>query len=300
VSVDVASLLDRHARDVVVHLERVVPAANADPATIHAAMRHSLFAGGKRLRPALVLASAEAAGCRDAKRALPVAAALEMIHTYSLIHDDLPCMDDDDLRRGRPTCHVVFGEAIAVLAGDALLTLAFTHLGDAAEEGTIPAAVLPRLLKTLGHASGTPAGMIAGQVADIEAEGKDVIAETLASIHRRKTGALIEAACVCGALVAEPDAKTLDALGAYGRALGLTFQIVDDILDVTASSDGMGKTVGKDAAQGKATYPGVHGLDAARQEAKRQATAAREALKPLGDRGRELVALVEFVLSRSH
>jgi geranylgeranyl diphosphate synthase type II len=276
VSVDVASLLDRHARDVVVHLERVVPAANADPATIHAAMRHSLFAGGKRLRPALVLASAEAAGCRDAKRALPVAAALEMIHTYSLIHDDLPCMDDDDLRRGRPTCHVVFGEAIAVLAGDALLTLAFTHLGDAAEEGTIPAAVLPRLLKTLGHASGTPAGMIAGQVADIEA------------------------ACVCGALVAEPDAKTLDALGAYGRALGLTFQIVDDILDVTASSDGMGKTVGKDAAQGKATYPGVHGLDAARQEAKRQATAAREALKPLGDRGRELVALVEFVLSRSH
>jgi geranylgeranyl diphosphate synthase type II len=261
-------------------------------------MRHSLFAGGKRLRPALVMASAEAAGLAPAERALPVAAALEMIHTYSLIHDDLPSMDDDAMRRGRPTCHVVFGEAMAILAGDALLTLAFTHLGEAAERGEIPPRALPRIVAALGRGAGTPHGMVAGQVADIEAEGNTVAPEALAFIHQRKTGALIEAACVCGALVADPPAATLAALESYGRALGLAFQIVDDVLDATQPSESLGKTAGKDADQGKATYVTVHGLEAARAEATRQGAIARVALEPLGEKGRELAALADFVVSR--
>ncbi len=297
---DVAALLADCARRAEAHLERVVPAASVAPTTVHAAIRHSLFAGGKRLRPALVLISAEAAGLSDPDRALPVAAALEMIHTYSLIHDDLPCMDDDDLRRGRPTCHVAFSETVAMLAGDALLTLAFTHLAEAAARGDFPAAALPRLVATLGRGAGTPHGMVAGQAADMEANGQEVDAEALAFIHEHKTGALIEAACVGGALVAEPPEATITALGQYGRALGLAFQIVDDILDVTATSERLGKTPGKDDAQGKATYPAVHGLDAARAEARRLAALATDALAPLGDRGVRLAALVEFAVARDH
>ena len=295
---DVSTLLADSARRVEAYLERVVPGKEEEPGAVHAAMRHSLLAGGKRLRPALVLTSARAAGLAENDRALPVAAALEMIHTYSLIHDDLPCMDDDVLRRGQPTCHVAFGEAMAVLAGDALLTLAFTHLGEAAEQGNLPAATLPRIIATRGRCAGTPHGMVAGQVADIEAEGKALDAESLALIHRRKTGALIEAACVCGGLVAEPPETTIAALSRFGQALGLAFQIVDDLLDVTGSNDTLGKSAGKDAAQGKATYPGVHGLDAAREEARRQGDLAKEALAPLSARGRELAALAEFVVTR--
>jgi geranylgeranyl diphosphate synthase, type II len=221
-----------------------------------------------------------------------------MIHTYSLIHDDLPCMDDDDLRRGRPTCHVVYGEAMAVLAGDALLTLAFTHLGEAAERGVIPAAALPRIVATLGHCAGTPGGMVAGQVLDIEGEGNDLDASAVDAIHRHKTGALIEASCICGALVAEPPEEVVGALSAHGRALGLAFQIVDDILDATSTSQALGKTAGKDVAQGKATSVSVHGLGAARAEAQRQAELARRALAPLGARAEPLAALVDFVVQR--
>jgi geranylgeranyl pyrophosphate synthase len=261
-------------------------------------MRHSLFAGGKRLRPALVLESARAAELDPPDPALPVAAALEMIHTYSLIHDDLPCMDDDDVRRGRPTCHVAHGEAMAVLAGDALLTLAFTHLGEAADRGVIPPAALPRIVATLGRCAGTPSGMVAGQVLDIEGEGKDLDAAAVDAIHRHKTGALIEASCVCGALVAEPPGEVIEALSEYGRALGLAFQIVDDILDATSTSEALGKTAGKDAAQGKSTSVSVHGLEGARVEARRQAERARGALAPLGERGEPLASLVDFVVQR--
>lgn len=280
------------------HLERIVPAESTDPSPIHAAMRHSLFAGGKRLRPALVLESALAAGLDDPAPALPAAAALEMIHTYSLIHDDLPCMDDDALRRGRPTCHVVHGEAMAVLAGDALLTLAFAHLGRAAEGDAFPAEALPKLVRVLGEASGTPSGMVAGQVADLGAEGKAVDAQTLDGIHRRKTGALITAACQMGAIVARADAATEDALVRHGEALGLAFQILDDILDTTQTSEALGKTAGKDADQGKATYVAVHGLDASRAEAARQTDLALSALEPLGPRGEALRALAAWLLSR--
>jgi geranylgeranyl diphosphate synthase type II len=193
---------------------------------------------------------------------------------------------------------VVFGEAMAVLAGDALLTLAFTHLAEAAEQGVIPTAALPGIVATLGRCAGTPDGMVAGQVADIEGENSELDAEALAFIHRRKTGALIEASCVCGALVAQPSDETLRALRAYAQALGLAFQIVDDILDVTSTSETMGKTVGKDAAQGKATYPAIHGLEKAREEARHQAALAREALAPLGNRAEALIALSDFVVSR--
>lgn len=295
---EVGILLAKSAKRVEAYLERVVPFGDEGPGTIHAAMRHSLLAGGKRLRPTLVLASARAAGIADDEKALPLAAALEMIHTYSLIHDDLPCMDDDTLRRGQPACHIAFGEATAILAGDALVTLAFAHLGEAAERGDLPVALFPRIVATLGRCAGTPSGMVAGQVADLEAEGKAPDAAALSLIHRLKTAALIEAACVCGGLLAEPSEETIFALSAYGSALGLTFQIVDDLLDVTESSDKLGKTAGKDAARGKATYPGVHGLETARKEARRQGNAAREALKPLRERGTELAALVEFVVNR--
>ncbi|MBN1476604.1 polyprenyl synthetase family protein [Candidatus Sumerlaeota bacterium] len=295
---DVPHLLAERAREVEAHLESVVPSAETTPTALHAAMRHSLFAGGKRLRPALVLESARAAGLDPPTPALPVAAALEMIHTYSLIHDDLPCMDDDDLRRGRPTCHVVHGEAMAILAGDALLTLAFTHLGEAAQRGLIPAAALPRIVTTLGRCAGTPGGMVAGQVLDIEGEGKELDASAVDAIHRHKTGALIEASCVCGGLVAEPPEGIVKALSQYGRALGLAFQIVDDILDATSTCVALGKTAGKDIAQGKATYVSVHGLEAARAEAKHQAEQARGALASLGERGEPLASLVDFVIQR--
>lgn len=296
---DAAGFLAEATRRVEEHLQRVLPAAETEPKTLHAAMRHSLFAGGKRLRPALTLASAQAAGLADLARALPAAAALEMIHTYSLIHDDLPCMDNDALRRGRPTCHIVYGEAIAILAGDALLTLAFTHLAEEAARGTLPLPTFPRLVAHLGAAAGVPAGMVAGQVADIEAEHRAVTADELAWIHRRKTGAIIEAACVCGGLVAEAPKAVIQALSRHGQALGLCFQIVDDILDATQTSETLGKTAGKDVTQGKATFVALHGLDAARAEAQRQAALAREAAAPLGGRAAALLGLLDAVTSRT-
>lgn len=263
------------------------------PARLASAMRYSLLGGGKRLRPALALMAAEACGA-DPAVALPAACALEMVHTYSLVHDDLPSMDDDDLRRGRPTCHRAFDEATAVLAGDALLTLAFevvaTHVR--------PASAAAECVRALAEASG-PVGMVGGQMADLLAEGRtDGTAEALEAIHRRKTGALLRAALHLGAVSAGADEPTLRALDAYGRGVGLAFQIVDDLLDVQGDEAKLGKRVGKDSALGKWTYPGFLGVDGSRARARQVAEEAVAALAPLGDRGERLRALALDLLER--
>ena len=267
------------------------------PATIHRAVRYSLFAGGKRLRPLLVLAAAEAVGASP-EGVLPYACAVEMIHTYSLIHDDLPAMDDDDLRRGRPTSHKVFGEAIAILAGDALLTRAFHLLCEApAEMETETVRRRLRAAALLGEACGT-SGLIGGQVLDLESEGREVDAATLERLHRAKTGALL-GACVMGAAVlggaGAEDARLLER---YARAVGLAFQVVDDILDATEGDAQLGKTAGKDDAAGKATYVRVHGLEAARRMAAALHDEAREALAPLGERAALLRELAHRLIER--
>ena len=242
-------------------LDELVPRESEDPPAVHAAVRWSLFAPAKRFRPLLVFAAGEAFGA-TADRLVRTACAFELIHTYSLIHDDLPAMDDDDLRRGRPTCHVKFGEAAAILAGDALQALAFQVI---AEDETLEATLRVSLVAELARAAGTPKGMVAGQAHDLSAEARaDVNAEELELIHRRKTGALIAAAARAGALVAGAACAEAEALTRYALDLGLLFQITDDLLDVTASAEDLGKTPGKDARSHKATYPALYGLDAAR------------------------------------
>lgn len=270
-------------------LRRALPAETVDPATIHRAMRYSIFAGGKRLRPVLCVAAAEACGgaVRDA---LPAACAVECVHTYSLIHDDLPCMDDDDLRRGRPTSHKVFGEGIAVLAGDALLTLAFEILAKA----DYPTAQVVRIL---ADAAGSRR-LIAGQVADLEAEGRLVTLADVRFIHERKTAALLEASLVLGGISARADEVRLGALKKFGRNLGLAFQIIDDILDVTQTTEKLGKSAGKDVSAAKATYPAVLGMEAARREAHRTTRAARKALDPFGASAGRLHELADYLLDR--
>ena len=244
-------------------LDALISDENVEPGSIHGAIRWSLFAGGKRFRPLLLLATGEAFGARvDAL--LDTACALEMIHTYSLIHDDLPAMDDDDLRRGRPTCHVRFGEATAILAGDALLTLAFETI---AQDEKLTSDVRVRLVSEIARSSGTPAGMVAGQAHDLEAETRDVSTEELERIHRLKTGALIAASARSGAIIAGADDVELEAVTRYALSLGLLFQITDDLLDVTATAEDLGKTPGKDARSQKATYPALYGLEATRERA---------------------------------
>ncbi|HEY3355287.1 MAG TPA: farnesyl diphosphate synthase [Polyangia bacterium] len=287
--------LARRAAEVNDHLGRLVPADDAPPATIHRAMRYSLLAGGKRLRPALVLATGEALGA-GAPALLPVACAIEMIHTYSLIHDDLPAMDDDDLRRGRPTSHRVFGEAIAILAGDALLTRAFEVLATA--DAPAPARRL-RLIAELAAAAGTVGGLVGGQVLDMESEGQPPTAAAVAAIHRAKTGALLTAAVVAGGLVADATDAQLAQLRCYGERLGLAFQIADDVLDVTATAAQLGKTPGKDVAAGKATYPAVHGLAASRAHALALVEEAVAAARELGPGADRLAALARFVVTRA-
>lgn len=246
-------------------LDGLVPAESVEPVAVHAAIRWSLFAGGKRLRPALTLAVGETCSTSRA-RLLTTACAFELVHTYSLIHDDLPAMDDDDLRRGRPTCHVRFGEAAAILAGDALQSLAFQAI---AEDETLDAHVRVRLVAELARAAGTPVGMVAGQGLDLSAESRaDVTTEELDRIHERKTGAMITAAARCGALIAGATDEELRAFTIYAARLGLLFQITDDLLDVTASAEELGKTPGKDARASKATYPALHGLEATRERAR--------------------------------
>jgi len=276
-------------------LDRVLPGETAPPPTLHRAMRYSVNAGGKRLRPILVIAGAEAVG-GTADQVMETACALEMIHTYSLIHDDLPAMDNDDYRRGMLTNHKVFGEAIAILAGDALLTLAFKLIAlNGARTGD--ARVIATLVTDIADAAGTD-GMVGGQVVDIESEGKAVDAETIDYIHMHKTAALIRASLCAGALLARASSTELAAIRACGEALGLAFQIVDDILDVEGSTEELGKTAGKDAQQQKATYPAYHGLEASRAKARVLIDQAKHALTPLGARAEPIEALAEFIVQR--
>ena len=262
-----------------------------EPKTLRDSMGYSLMAGGKRLRPILVLAAAEACG-RKGETAMGAACAMEMIHTYSLIHDDLPAMDDDDLRRGRPTCHKVFGEALAILAGDALLTYAFEVLTGAARTESIAGVV-----RAVARGAGTQ-GMVGGQVLDLAGEGKSATLEMVQAIHAWKTAALITASCEAGAMSGGATPTEYEHLSAYGKNIGLAFQIVDDILDITSSSEALGKTPGKDARVGKATYPAVLGVAKARQQADRLAGQAFEALRIFGSRARTLEALGRFVVER--
>ncbi len=276
-------------------LERHLPSEAAPPLTIHRAMRYSVMAGGKRLRPILVIAGAEAVG-GAATMVMPTACALEMIHTYSLIHDDLPAMDDDDYRRGRLTNHKVFGDAIAILAGDALLTLAFRLVADNAALVPDP-RVVRDVVAEIADAAGT-LGMVGGQVVDIESEGKAIAADTLEYIHRHKTAALIRASLRVGALLAGGDAKAVADVGEAGGELGLAFQIVDDILDVEGSLAELGKTAGSDERKQKATYPVVHGLEASRRQAKMRIERAKERLGVFGPRSAPLRALADYVVER--
>jgi geranylgeranyl diphosphate synthase type II len=290
---DLQRCLKLYATQVDEALDRFLPKASMKPATIHRAMRYSLFAGGKRMRPVLTLVAAEACG-GDAEVALPAACAVECVHTYSLIHDDLPCMDDDDLRRGRATSHKVFGEGIAVLAGDAMLTQAFEILAQARPTTRYPVAVMIRELAT---AAGS-LQLIAGQVADLEGEGKPTSRAQLRFIHERKTAAMIEASLRLGAMSANATAKKVEALTLFGRNLGLAFQVIDDILDVTQTSEKLGKSAGKDVAAQKATFPAVIGLEASRREAQRLTAAALAALKPFGAQGDTLRAIADYLLKR--
>jgi geranylgeranyl diphosphate synthase type II len=263
------------------------------PARLAAAMRYSVLGGGKRLRPLLCLLAAEACGA-EPEAALPAACALELVHTYSLIHDDLPAMDDDDLRRGRPTCHKAFDEATAILAGDALLTLAFEIVA----RHTRPAGAALGCVGVLAEAAGA-AGMVGGQMADLQAEGRsDGTLEALEAIHRRKTGALLRAALQMGAIVAGASAACRAALDSYGRAVGLTFQIVDDLLDVQGDEAKVGKRVRKDCELGKWTYPGFLGVAGSRQHARQLADEAVAALEPLGPGAERLRSLALDLLER--
>jgi geranylgeranyl diphosphate synthase type II len=289
---DLERYLDERRRFVDEALERSLPPEAAPPARIHAAMRYSVLAGGKRLRPILVLAGAEAAGGR-ADAVLPAACALELIHTYSLIHDDLPAMDDDDYRRGRLTSHKVFGEAMAILAGDALLTLAFRLLTDCAAD---PRAIRD-VTAELAEAAGTD-GMVGGQVVDIESEGKAIAPETLEYIHRHKTAALIRASLRIGAILAGAPPPALATITEAGERLGLAFQIVDDILDVEGSLAVLGKSAGSDVRKQKATYPALHGIEASREKARTLIDEAKALLAPLGPGAEPIRVLADFVFER--
>jgi geranylgeranyl diphosphate synthase type II len=282
---------DRIAVDA--HLDRLLPAETLQPPSIHQAMRYSVFAGGKRIRPILCLETARIFDA-DVSAAFYPGCAIEFIHTYSLIHDDLPALDNDDLRRGKPTCHKKFGEATAILAGDALLTLAF---------GTIaasPAPADPRvaMIAEISAAAGTLNGMVGGQVADLEAEGRRVGPETLEYIHRSKTAALIRASIASGALSAGAPAGDVARLRRFGETIGWAFQVTDDILDVEESSAALGKTAGKDIAQQKATYPAVFGLPRSHEIANELADKAIAELQPFGKRAERLRAIAEYLVLR--
>jgi geranylgeranyl diphosphate synthase type II len=292
VSFDLGAYMKQRADAVDVALERVLPAETLRPETLHKAMRYSVFAGGKRLRPVLVIAGAEAVG-GTAEQVMPTACAMELIHTYSLVHDDLPAMDNDDFRRGAPTNHKVFGEAMAILAGDALLTLAFRLVADNAGASTALRDVVVDIADAAGHK-----GMVAGQVADLEAEGRRVGADVVDYIHAHKTGALIRTSLRIGAMLCGADAAQVRALSVAGADLGLAFQIVDDILDVVSSSEELGKTAGKDQIQQKATYPAIHGIEASRARAAFLIRDAEEALRVLGPRAEPIRALGRFIVER--
>ena len=278
-----------------VELNNLLPATTAIPEKVHQAIRWSIFAGGKRFRPALVIATGETFGA-SIEALIKTACAFEMIHTYSLIHDDLPSMDDDDLRRGRPTCHIRFGEATAILAGDALQTLAFRTI---AEDGQLEIATRIALISELARAAGTPEGMVAGQGLDMEAEARAVNARELEEIHRRKTGALIVAATRSGAIIGRATEAELKAVTDYASHLGLLFQITDDLLDVTASAEDLGKTPGKDVESRKATYPALYGIEETRETAAKAHRTACEALDTIDRPTAVLRDIAGFILNRT-
>ncbi len=292
---DLKSYLKARSKLVDKALDAFLPKATVKPATIHKAMRYSLFAGGKRLRPILALAAAEACG-GSLEAALPAACAVECIHTYSLIHDDLPCMDDDDLRRGRPTSHKVFGEGIAVLTGDGLLTAAFEILSHAIPTRRYKtAALVSELAQTAGSR-----WLIAGQVLDLEGEGKRTSRQQLRFIHCAKTAALLTTSLRLGAMSANISETKLEKLTIFGQALGLAFQIIDDILDVTQTTEMLGKTAGKDVQATKSTYPAIFGLERSRQQAHDLTQAAMDALNSFGVHAERLHQLAGYMLSREY
>jgi geranylgeranyl diphosphate synthase type II len=291
------ALLTTHAAAVTAYFQSAIGQYPGTPDRLREAILYSLLAGGKRLRPTLVLecfrAAAPAPTEAQSRAALAAAGAIELIHTFSLVHDDLPAMDDDDLRRGRPTNHKVYGEAMAILAGDAMTTLAFEFL--AREAGPLA----PALIVELAHASG-PAGMIGGQVLDIDGENKSLTLAQLQHLHRLKTGALLRCSCRMGVIAANGSEAQLAAATAYGQHLGLAFQIVDDLLDVTSTPEQMGKATNKDKDKGKNTYPTLLGLDASRQQAEQELAAALDALNPFGTAAEGLKNLAKFVVQRTH
>jgi geranylgeranyl diphosphate synthase type II len=293
---DLARLMAERRAQVDAALERWLPVQTERPPKVHEAMRYSVFAGGKRLRPLLALFACEAVGA-DPAEAMPAAVALELIHTYSLIHDDLPAMDDDDFRRGRPTCHKVYGEAIAILAGDGLLTHAFRVLAEPG--GGRVAARRLQVIAEIAEAAGSR-GMVGGQAMDILSEGRALDRETLLYLHTHKTGALIRASIRAGGIAGKAEGESLAALTRYGEAIGLAFQIVDDILDIEGATEEMGKRAGSDARKHKATYPALFGLETARQDAARLLAEGKAALRPLGEKAAILAALADFVGSRRH
>ena len=276
-------------------LDQFIPSAETRPVSLHKAMRHSVFAGGKRLRPILTLAAAEACG-GTIEKAMPSACAVECLHTYSLIHDDLPCMDDDDMRRGVPTCHIVFGEAIALLAGDALQALAFELTAQTpATSRHTAASLVSELARTAGSLH-----LVGGQVADLEGEQKKLPLDDLRFVHEGKTAALLTTSIKLGAMSADATPEQLRALHDFGMATGLAFQIIDDILDVTQTSEKLGKSAGKDVASEKSTYPALLGLDLSRAEAHRLTTAAHDALAIFGEKGTRLRELADYLLNRDY
>jgi geranylgeranyl pyrophosphate synthase len=287
-------LLTRHAQALAQYFQTFRGRFAQAPARLVDAIEYSLMAGGKRIRPTLVLECWRACGGKQGSypSALAAAAAIELIHTFSLVHDDLPAMDDDNLRRGRPTNHKVFGEAMAILAGDAMVTLAFEIIAADAD-----ASVVPALIRELAHASG-PQGMIGGQVLDIDGENVSLQLNQLQQLHAMKTGALLTSSCRLGGLAAGANAEALSAVTEFGNHLGLAFQIVDDLLDLTSTAEQLGKATGKDAAKGKNTYPSVLGVEASRREADRQLDLGLKAISLLKDRSETLETLARFVVQR--
>jgi len=293
--VDLAKFIGESRELVDSELDRLVPSADVEPVRLHEAIRWSLFAGGKRFRPALLFAVGFAYGAA-AEKLVRTAAAIELIHTFSLIHDDLPAMDDDDLRRGRLTCHKKYGEATAILAGDALQTLAFKAIAD---DGGLSFELRTRLISMIADASGSPVGMVAGQQMDLDAEGRDVDFDHLQRIHSWKTGALIAASAASGALIGGASGEDVNTLERFAGKLGLLFQITDDIIDITQTSETLGKTAGKDVSAQKATYPGNFGIERTRELAAETAVEARRELDLLDVDTALLREIVDHTLNRT-
>src|ERR1700753_2916671 len=294
--VDVKSLIQEGAELTDRALEALIPTVDVVPASIHGAMRHSVFAGGKRLRPVLAMQAAVTIAGSLPAGIERLGAAIEMLHTYSLIHDDLPALDNDDLRRGKPTCHVVFGEAIAILAGDALQTRAYEVLAHL----RCPAPATVEIIRLIAQATGTVEGMIGGQVLDLEGEGTKPTAASVDAIHRAKTGALIRVSLASGGVFAGATQEDVKRLTGFGRKAGLAFQIVDDVLDVTQDSAQLGKTAGKDLASDKATWPAVFGIEASRQHAEKLITEAFAEVAPYGSAAEGLKSVAQYLVERTH